>query len=245
MAEKASTVRQRKVDVPAITKSNGKIVDPSLIKKEDHVSVLDVFRSLAFLVLASCALSYFVTRESLFWNVSRPKWTNPDVVRAWLVSLQLLPLRSMPLILGQAGPKQYTDADLAKYDGTDESLPILLAINGTIYDVSAGRRHYGPDGSYHFFAGADASRAFVTSCFDVDRNPDMRGVEKMYIPLDNPEVDSLYAEGDLKMMKYLEKKAAKQKVHDALKHWCVYLLSVFYSFLYTYDLNLNERLICE
>ena len=86
MAEKASAVRQRKVESNNTAKNNGKIVDPSLLRKEDHISVLDVFRSIAFLALASCALSYFVTRESLFWNISRPKWTNPDVVKAWLVS---------------------------------------------------------------------------------------------------------------------------------------------------------------
>jgi hypothetical protein len=88
MVETASSVRQRKVEVnSSTTKSNGKIVDPAVIKREDHISLLDVFRSLAFLVLASCALSYFVTRESLFWNLARPKWTNVDVVKAWLVSL--------------------------------------------------------------------------------------------------------------------------------------------------------------
>jgi hypothetical protein len=88
MAETASAVRQRKVEVNSTTvKSNGKIVDPAMIKREDSVSVVEVFRTIAFLVLASCALSYFVTKESLFWNISRPKWTNVDVVKAWLVSL--------------------------------------------------------------------------------------------------------------------------------------------------------------
>lgn len=67
-----------------------------------------------------------------------------------------------------------------------------MAINGTIYDVSNGRKHYGPGGSYHFFAGADASRGFVTGCFDTDRTPDMRGVEEMYLPLDDPEIDGLF-----------------------------------------------------
>ena len=97
----------------------------------------------------------------------------------------------------QAGPKQYTDADLALYDGTNPELPILLAINGTIYDVSAGRKFYGPGGSYSFFAGADASRAFVTNCFTEDRNPDLRGAEWAFIPRDDAEVDGLYKSGEL------------------------------------------------
>jgi predicted heme/steroid binding protein len=119
----------------------------------------------------------------------------------------------------QAGPRQYTDADLNEFDGSDPTKPIYLAINGTIYDVSAGRKHYGPGGSYHFFAGHDASRAFVTSCFDTDLNPDMRGVEEMYIPLDNPAVDSQWPSGELKKRKQIEKRDAKIEVYKALKHW--------------------------
>jgi hypothetical protein len=117
----------------------------------------------------------------------------------------------------------------------------LLAINGTIYDVSNGRKHYGPGGSYHFFAGADASRGFVTGCFDTDRTPDMRGVEEMYLPLDDLEIDGLfvspprdtklcsrmanaglwcrYSSKEMKIMREQEKRRAKQKVHEALKHW--------------------------
>lgn len=127
------------------------------------------------------------------------------------------------MTISQKGPVEYTDAALRAYDGSDPdpNKPILLAINGSIYDVSAGRRHYGPGGSYHFFSGADASRAFVTQCFDVDINPDMRGVEDMYIPMDNPEVDALYQSGQLKKLKQLERKLAKIEVHKALKHWYV------------------------
>jgi hypothetical protein len=131
------------------------------------------------------------------------------------------------------------------YDGTDPTKPILLAINGTIYDVSNGRKHYGPGGSYHLFAGADASRGFVTGCFDTDRTPDMRGVEEMFLPLDDPEIDGLwdsflsplllpfigektpglrwqvrrYSSSQMKIMKEQEKRKAKVEVYKALKHW--------------------------
>lgn len=117
----------------------------------------------------------------------------------------------------QQGPKEFTDADLKEFDGTDPEKPIYLAINGTIYDVSNGRKHYGPGGGYHFFAGVDASRGFVTNCFAEDRTPDMRGVEEMFIPLDNPEVDDLYTPGQLKALKEQERRKAKEQVYQGLK----------------------------
>lgn len=112
-----------------------------------------------------------------------------------------------------------TDADLKAFDGTDPTKPIYLAINGSIYDVSQGARHYGPGGSYHFFAGKDASRAFVTSCFEEDGNPDLRGVEEMFIPVDDPEIDMLYTSGEMKKLREQEKRQAKVEAWKALKHW--------------------------
>ena len=69
------------------------------------------------------------------------------------------------------------------------SLPIYLAINGTIYDVSASPSFYGPGGGYHFFAGNDGTRAFVTGCFSEDVTPDLRGVEDMFLPVDDDDGD--------------------------------------------------------
>ena len=45
-------------------------------------------------------------------------------------------------ILQQSGPVLLTDEQLKGYDGSDASKPIYLALNGTIYDVSAGRHLY-------------------------------------------------------------------------------------------------------
>jgi hypothetical protein len=47
---------------------------------------------------------------------------------------------------------------------------------GKVYDVTAGRWIYGPLGSYHFFAGRDASRAYVTGCFETHLTHDLRGL---------------------------------------------------------------------
>lgn len=40
--------------------------------------------------------------------------------------------------------KDLTVAQLKKYDGTQEDGRVLLAVNGTIFDVTRGKRFYGP-----------------------------------------------------------------------------------------------------
>ncbi|CAG0897190.1 unnamed protein product [Darwinula stevensoni] len=57
-----------------------------------------------------------------------------------------------------------TPEELALMTDRDEK-PIYLALLGRIYDVSAGRKRYGPGGSHAFFTGRDGSRAFVTGDF--------------------------------------------------------------------------------
>lgn len=64
--------------------------------------------------------------------------------------------------------------ELRKYDGrsvdTDEPDRILIAVNGTVFDMSnAGRRQYGPGGAYSPFAGRDASRALASFSLTADQ----------------------------------------------------------------------------
>ena len=59
-----------------------------------------------------------------------------------------------------------TVAELSQYDGSPGSPGLYLALLGEVYDVSRGSQYYGPGGGYSFFAGRDASRAFVTGQFD-------------------------------------------------------------------------------
>lgn len=63
--------------------------------------------------------------------------------------------------------RMFEASELLQYDGTDETKPIYLAVFGKIYDVTSGRRFYGPEAGphYHFFAGKDGSRAFSTGEF--------------------------------------------------------------------------------
>ncbi|KAK9504615.1 hypothetical protein O3M35_010912 [Rhynocoris fuscipes] len=57
----------------------------------------------------------------------------------------------------------FTKDELSKYKG--ENGKIYLSIIGHVFDVTKGKRFYGPGESYHGFAGRDASKAFITGDF--------------------------------------------------------------------------------
>ncbi|KAK6905866.1 hypothetical protein I203_106701 [Kwoniella mangroviensis CBS 8507] len=82
--------------------------------------------------------------------------------------------------------RKYTAKELSEYDGTKSSPRILLAIlrigsdgqwgERTVFDVTAGKTFYGPDGVYGNFAGRDASRGMAKQSFELD----------MLTPVDQP-----------------------------------------------------------
>ncbi|WWD09567.1 hypothetical protein V865_007695 [Kwoniella europaea PYCC6329] len=82
--------------------------------------------------------------------------------------------------------RKYTAKELLEYDGTKSSPRILLAIlrigsdgkwgERTVFDVTAGKTFYGPDGVYGNFAGRDASRGMAKQSFELD----------MLTPVDQP-----------------------------------------------------------
>jgi len=119
----------------------------------------------------------------------------------------------------QQGPVHLTDAELAGYDGSDPNKPIYLALNGTIFDVSAGRRVYGPGGSYHVFAGKDATRGFITGCFAEDSTPDVRGAEWTYVPMDVPDFDETGVTGAQKSLREQELRKARKAVQATIEGW--------------------------
>lgn len=47
--------------------------------------------------------------------------------------------------------RDFTIQELKQYDGTQPDGRVLMAVNGTVYDVSRGKRFYGP-GTYIFFS---------------------------------------------------------------------------------------------
>lgn len=240
-----SEARNRKTATSSSKPQANGAEDPTPLQKKaasSGVSVSDVLRILGGIVLLNCALSYFVTNQSVTWGW-RPWYSKPSEVKAWLVrnrnayAIQNTNSRACRLTDGkkqQGGPINLSDEQLLAYDGTDPEKPIYLALNGTIYDVSASRHTYGPGGSYNFFAGRDATRAFVSGCFDTDLTPDMRGVEEIYVPVDAEEAaEEVGAEGELvrkggkkefskaelKLRREREYRVARKMVSDTIEGW--------------------------
>ena len=225
-----SELRQRKAqaDKPADAEpKNRRSTDDD--DDEGYSPWVDVLRVITFLIVASCGLSYVVTGGSswVWGGVQKPQYMRVDWWKEQLVrslpshnpsqSSSSTANRHRPP--SQRGPVYLTTEELSAYNGEDPEKPVYLAINGTVYDVSNGRHIYGPGGSYSFFAGRDASRAYVTGCFADDLTPDMRGVEVMYLPVDHPETDAHWSAAELDKMRAEELVTAKEKAHNALKHW--------------------------
>ncbi|OCH91542.1 cytochrome b5 [Obba rivulosa] len=92
-----------------------------------------------------------------------------------------MPKSHPPTLLFQT----YTPKTLEPFNG-QEGKRILLAIKGVVYDVTAGRNFYGPNGMYANFAGRDASRGMAKQSFDTE----------MLTPIDQPldKLDDLTSE---------------------------------------------------
>ena len=78
-------------------------------------------------------------------------------------SLAPQPAESPPVNAPAATPHEiFTPEQLAPFTGKPKGTPIYLAILGDVFDVTEGRKHYGPQSGYSFYAGRDATRAFST-----------------------------------------------------------------------------------
>ncbi|KAI9353327.1 cytochrome b5-like heme/steroid binding domain-containing protein [Zopfochytrium polystomum] len=149
-----------KAGSPAASASTKKPSSSSLI------ATVFVTLATALIVLATLGATIvsvsLVTTNSLTFGYKVPHWRN--LIR-WKERI-------------------FTLEELAQYDGSNPDLPIYIAINGRVFDVSAGPKYYGKGGGYSFFAGKDAARAYITGCFETHLTHDLRG-------LSEAEIDSL------------------------------------------------------
>ncbi|ORY27328.1 cytochrome b5-like heme/steroid binding domain-containing protein [Naematelia encephala] len=122
------------------------------------------WRQVLLVLLFLPLLSQFLTSTYTFTISSR---LAPPLRKWW---------SRTPINIFRADFKEFTLDDLAKFDGSDPWLPVYLAIDGDVYDVTKNRRIYGRGGSYNLMTGIDASRSFVTGCFATHRTHDLRGL---------------------------------------------------------------------
>lgn len=86
--------------------------------------------------------------------------------------------------------RNYTPLELLSFNGYSKDGHILIAVNGSVYDVTCGRNFYGPGiyfwygslktktvigGPYANSAGHDASRGLAKNSFNKDMLVDPRG----------------------------------------------------------------------
>ncbi|KMZ73396.1 putative steroid-binding protein 3 [Zostera marina] len=77
---------------------------------------------------------------------------------------------------------ELTLSELKAYDGTDEGKPIYMSVRSVIFDVTAGKNFYGPEGSYCMFAGREVSRALAKmSKNEEDISDDLSGLTEKEI----------------------------------------------------------------
>ncbi|KAJ3266530.1 Component of the SF3b subcomplex of the U2 snRNP [Chytriomyces hyalinus] len=163
--KKMSEIRQRKTaggaSNPTPTPANAKKPAPQA-NKNGGFSCMPLLLALVLIIGATVSTSFVLTKTLTFGY-------NPQALR------KHFPRKTITL----------TTEELKQYDGKDPNKPVYLAINGRVYDVTAGRdKYYGPGGGYSFFSGVDAARAYITGCFQTHLTHDLRG-------LSQAEIDSL------------------------------------------------------
>uniref|UniRef100_A0A7S2TAL9 Cytochrome b5 heme-binding domain-containing protein n=1 Tax=Prorocentrum micans TaxID=2945 RepID=A0A7S2TAL9_PROMC len=91
-------------------------------------------------------------------------------------------------------PREWREKDLREYNGEDPQRPLLIGVDGEVFNVWAGRNFYGADAPYGSFAGRDATRLLAKYIVD-DADDDGE-------PLTAEELDTLESWKELFRYKY-------------------------------------------
>ncbi|MFZ2152754.1 MAG: cytochrome b5-like heme/steroid binding domain-containing protein [Microgenomates group bacterium] len=78
------------------------------------------------------------------------------VMGTYLLAKQLPFFQKAPTVVDQ-NLKPMTLSELSKHDGSDPKLPIYLAYEGNVYDVTSGKKFYEKGAVYNFLAGKDST----------------------------------------------------------------------------------------
>lgn len=64
----------------------------------------------------------------------------------------------------------WTETELVAYDGTDSDGPLLVAVDGDVFNVWRSRHFYGPGCEYEIMGGRDATRFLARNSLDEETN---------------------------------------------------------------------------
>lgn len=65
--------------------------------------------------------------------------------------------------------KQMTLEQLAEHDGSRPGVPLMLSIQGTVYNITSGKQYYGPDGECNHTKGLPKSCRCLVQCIQTLR----------------------------------------------------------------------------
>ena len=69
--------------------------------------------------------------------------------------------------------KRYSERDLRRWIGKDGG-PLLMAVDGIVFDVTDGREFYAPSGCYHALVGHDATRLLAKGLLEPESDEEAR-----------------------------------------------------------------------
>ncbi|SCU90570.1 LAME_0E09120g1_1 [Lachancea meyersii CBS 8951] len=138
---------RRKADRSAKTRPEPESLDEDDRNARTHFTLLDVLRMVGGLVILGLLTGKFMT-GSVTWDY----WTKSSPVGDLTIPSAYWS--------GQELPLAFSLEQLHEFDGSRPKTPVLLAIQGQVFDVSRKSGLYGPRGPYHRLAATDCSRAF-------------------------------------------------------------------------------------
>ncbi len=96
--------------------------------------------------------------QMIKWRTSRWAWIYGGLALVNVLLVTLWVNRLQPVVSGVTQLPSFDAVSLSQYGGDDPDKPIYLAMDGFVYDVTAGRDdYYGPGMPYHYLVGKDSS----------------------------------------------------------------------------------------
>lgn len=90
-------------------------------------------------------------------TLNTPSATKPTPKRTAPIATPKIITNSTTTVTTNSSLATYTTATIATYNGSDPDLPIYIAFQGNVYDVTAGKEFYETGAVYNFLAGTDGT----------------------------------------------------------------------------------------